>query len=279
LNPQSTRLTMRDLTKLAIFSWAPDNPKAIVIIVHGYADHARRFSHVAEYLVQQGYTVHAADQRGHGASKAESHGYFERFTTQADDLARVIEWAHAEPKGLPLFLLGHSVGGLLSLYYAISGQSALKGLLLSATYMATSKDVPAVQATVVRTLNVIAPHVAIIPRVEAAALSHDQTVVNSYLTDPDVYRGKISAHVTVETVDASDHVLANLGKITLPILVMHGTADRIANPKSSQIIYVGVASTDKTLKLYDGFYHEIMNETDKARVLADIGDWLARHIQ
>src|SRR5436305_9279226 len=107
---------MPDGTKLAAFSWIPDSPKASVVIAHGYADHARRFSHVAEYLVQQGYTVHAADQRGHGANKADSHGYFERFAAQRDDLARVIEWAHAEPEGLPLFLLGHSVGGLLSLY-------------------------------------------------------------------------------------------------------------------------------------------------------------------
>lgn len=278
MNPQTNTLTMPDGTNLAVFSWIPDSPKATIVIAHGYADHARRFSHVAEYLVQQGYAVYAADQRGHGASKGDAHGYFERFATQSDDMARVIAWASAERKGLPLFLLGHSMGGLLSLIYAIGDQSALKGLLVSATFMATSKDVPAVQSLVVRAINRVAPRMAVVPRVDAAALSHDQSVVNSYLTDPDVFQGKPSARVSVEAVDASDYVLANLRKITLPILIMHGTADRIANPKYSQIIYDSVGSKDKTLKLYDGFYHEIMNEIDKARVLADVGDWLARHL-
>src|SRR5438105_2371563 len=178
---------MPDGTKLAAFSWTPDSPKASVVIAHGYADHARRFSHVAEYLVQQGYAVYAADQRGHGGSKANSHGYFERFATQRDDLARVIEWARMERKGLPLFLLGHSMGGLLSLYYAIGDQSALKGLLLSATFMAASKDIPAAQSMIVRAINRVAPRLAVVDRVEAAALSHDQSVVDSYVTDPDVY--------------------------------------------------------------------------------------------
>lgn len=269
---------MPDGTKIAVFSWIPENPKATVVIAHGYADHARRFAHVAEYLVDQGYVVYAADQRGHGGSKGDSHGYFERFSTQRDDLARVIAWAGDERKDLPLFLLGHSMGGLLSLYYVLGDQSALKGLLLSATFMTTSKDVPAVQAIAVRAINRVAPRMAVVPRVDASLLSHEQSVVNSYLTDPDVFQGKPSARVSVEAVDTSDHVLANLGKITLPILVMHGTADRIANPKYSQIIYDSVGSKDKTLKLYDGFYHEIMNETDKARVLADVGDWLARHM-
>src|SRR5258708_12395469 len=116
---------MRDLTKLSVFSWTPDNPKAIVVIAHGYADHARRFGHVAEYLVQQGYTVHASDQRGHGASKADSHGYLERFATQRDDLSRVIEWAHADPKALPSSLPGHTLSPLLSLYYTFAHQPSL----------------------------------------------------------------------------------------------------------------------------------------------------------
>jgi alpha-beta hydrolase superfamily lysophospholipase len=270
-------LTAADGTKLFTQRWTPpEGSKGTIVIAHGYAEHSGRYQHVAEYFVQQGYAVYALDHRGHGHSQGETLGYFERFENLSDDLRRVIEWARAEERVGPLFLLGHSMGGLLSLYTVIHAQAMLKGLVLSGPLFPTSNTVALPMRILARTLGMIAPHAGTLA-LDSNTISKDPEVVQAYDSDPNVYHGKIPARVGAEWIAAADYIKANFSRITLPILILHGSADRLVLPTSSQVIHDGVSSPDKTLKIYDGLYHEILNEPEKQRVLADIWVWLASH--
>ncbi|MEP7284932.1 MAG: lysophospholipase [Chloroflexota bacterium] len=269
---------MQDALNQATRIWLPkdNNVKGIIVIAHGYGEHSGRYQHVADYFVQQGYAIYAADHRGHGRNRGTKLGYFDRFDLLYDDLKRVIARAREEQRG-PLFLLGHSVGGLLALYYAIKNQSTLNGLIVSAPYVRSNAEIPAPMQMVARFLSRVAPRLGIVPPPDVSTLSKDPQVVKDYETDPDVLHTQVTARVGVELVEAGDTVRANLGKITLPILILHGSLDRLANPKYAQDVYDGVSSPDKTIKIYEGLYHEILNEPEKARVLADIWVWMAAH--
>src|SRR5262249_31008940 len=146
----------------------------------------------------QGYALYAADHRGHGVNRGETFGYFERFSALAEDLKRVVELARSEQK--MVVLLGHSMGGLLSLYYTIKYQSTLQDLIVSAPLVTASSEFPAAQRSIVRLLSNIAPRMGV-QALESATVSRDQAVVQKYDNDPQVYRGKIRARVAAELVD------------------------------------------------------------------------------
>ena len=148
MKQQTNSLKTNDGLSLLTRLWRPDNnARGTIVIAHGYGEHSGRYRHVAEYFVQQGYAVYALDHRGHGQSRGDLLGYFERFEMMADDLRRFIEWVRTEDKAGPLFLLGHSMGGLVALYYTISNQAMLKGLVLSGTLLPTSNTVSASSRT------------------------------------------------------------------------------------------------------------------------------------
>jgi len=278
---QTSNLPVRDGFPLFLHTWQPDSSEiGGIVIAHGFGDHGGRYQHVAEYLTGQGYAIYAPDHRGHGRTArnpGQTIGYFDDFEVLVEDLKAVLDFARREADKKPLFLLGHSVGGLMSLYTVIKYQPSLNGLILSASYVLNRADFPAVQLAIGRVLSSIAPRAPIVDKVSSAVLSHDPAIVSGYDADPDVFHGKVSARVGTELLDAADFVRANLSKITLPALVMHGGADPLANPAFSEAIYAGLGSKDKTIKRYDGFLHEILNETQKDRVLDDIGAWLAAH--
>ncbi|MHB8628259.1 MAG: alpha/beta hydrolase [Aggregatilineales bacterium] len=277
-------LTLPGRSLLAAICWQPDTgqERAVIVLAHGYGEHFGRYIHVAEYLTQQGYLVYAFDHRGHGETHRHQAartplGYYDQFRVLVDDLNAVIQQTHAEHVNQPLFLFGHSMGGLIAAYATILDSSLLRGLILSAPAIAASADVPVVQKLIGRTLSRIAPQAGAVPRISSSMLSRDPDVGRAYDADPKVAHTKMTARVGVEMVNASDYVLDNADKISLPILIMHGSSDRIVNPKSSQMLYDRVHSADKTLKIYEGFYHESLNEIGKERVLADLASWLANH--
>jgi len=268
-----------DHTALVVHRWTPDTPaRALIVLGHGYGEHAGRYQHVAEILTTRGYSIDAPDYRGHGKTAQGTFGYFEHFDKLIDDLNAVVERVAAQGAGKPLFLLGHSVGGLLVLDYVLHYPSHIRGLVASAPYVNTIAHVPAVQRTVLRALNKIAPHAAMVPPVDAKILSHDPAIVKGYDADPLVHHGSVSARVSVELLNAGDYVRANAAKITLPALILHGKSDALAMPEFGQTVYDRLGSPDKTIKLYDNFYHEILNELGKEQVMADIVAWLDAHM-
>src|SRR5258708_15740059 len=161
---KASKLDMGDGFELATQAWKPDVPaKAILVITHGLAEHMGRYTHVADYFVQQSYAVYGFDDRGHGDVAPDRFGYFERFDTLSEDLRRFIEWTKWDNPNFPVFLLGHSMGGLLALYYTVLFPPRLPPLLVSAPLLLGSGEFPAAQQMVVRALTTTSPKLALQP--------------------------------------------------------------------------------------------------------------------
>lgn len=268
--------TASDGFRLFEQSWLPQTePKAVVIIIHGYAEHSTRYTHVAEYLTASGYAVFTFDLRGHGKSDGKNTylNSFDEYLTDVDTFLARVKESHP---GTKIFLLGHSMGGAISSLYTITRRPELAGLLLSGAAVKISDDISPLLIKLSGVIAKILPKLPTI-KLDGTAISRDPNVVENYDSDPLNYRGGIPARSGAELTHATVAIQKNMEAIKLPLLVMHGTADRLADPEGSKQIYARASSEDKTLKLYEGFYHEILNEPEQKRVLGDIVDWLNKH--
>jgi acylglycerol lipase len=252
-------------------AWLPDGePKAVVVIAHGGGEHASRYAHVADHLNGAGYAVYAPDHRGHGRTGQGAN--IERMALVVSDLDALVTLAAERHPGAKVFLLGHSMGGAIAISYALAHQERLAGLLLSGPAAALETASPATRAAS-RVLSAVAPRLGVFS-VEVSGISRDPEVVRAYESDPLVHHGKLPARTVGELVAAATAFPDAVGRITLPLLVMHGAADRVTPPAGSRMVHDGAGSSDKTLELYDGLYHEILNEPEQDRVLADVTSWL-----
>lgn len=176
-----------------------------------------------------------------------------------------------------IFMVGHSLGGTIAVAYAIRYQHDVDGLILSGTSLKVNVRRLPLMTVIARVASLFLPRLGM-QAIDASAISQDKTVVAAYVNDPLVYRGKIRARLGAELISMTQKLPPLLSKLELPMLIMHGTSDRLADPEGSQMLYERVSSTDKTLKLYDGFYHEIFNEPGRHQVLAEMKTWLLKHI-
>jgi alpha-beta hydrolase superfamily lysophospholipase len=199
-----------------------------------------------------------------------------RFADYSDDLATVITRSRDRWPAQHFVLLGHSMGGLIALDYAIRPGSSLDGLVLSAP-AACPGDVSKVKIAVGRVLSVVVPNAGVL-RLPLNRISRDQAVVDAYNSDPLVFRRPISARLGAEMLDAMDRVDAALPAMRMPLLVMQGTDDGLVDPGCGPHVYERAGSPDKTLKMYEGLWHEIFNEPERDRVLADLTAWLQSHL-
>lgn len=253
-------------------AWLPEaEARAVVVIAHGGGEHSGRYAHVGEHLAGAGYAVYALDHRGHGRSHGNGAN-IEGIDLVVADLDGFVTLAAERHPGLPVYLLGHSMGGAIAISYAIRHQDRLAGLLLSGA----AADVTAlnkVELVAGRVLSRIAPKVGVFG-VTSSAVSRDPETVRAYDTDPLVHHGKLPARTIGELVSAGLRFPDEVRRIDIPLLVMHGTADELTPPAGSEMVHERAASADKALKLYDGLYHEIFNEPERAQVLADVTSWL-----
>jgi acylglycerol lipase len=254
-------------------SWAPDDARGVVVLAHGLSEHSGRYEHVAERLVEAGLALHALDHRGHGRSVGPRA--LVDLGTAVADLDTLVDTA-AEP-GLPLFLLGHSMGGLVATEYAIRHQDKLEGLVLSAPLAALEAASP-VTRLAAKALSVVAPRLGVV-EIDSALVSRDPEVVRAYDADPLVHRGKLPARTVSQLASAIASLPERARAITVPVLIMYGSADRLAPPAGSVMLESVISSRDKTLKVYDGLYHEIFNEPERGQVLADLIAWLSAHVE
>jgi acylglycerol lipase len=192
------------------------------------------------------------------------------------DLDELVVLAGEAHSGVPVFLLGHSMGGAISLSYAIRHQQRLTGLILSSP-VAAIDDAPAPARLVARTLSVVSPKVGLLA-LDPSLVSRDQAVVEAYESDPLVHHGKLPARTVVELATAAHSFPDTVGQITIPTLIMYGTADRLVPPRGSVMLGERIGSRDKTVKAYEGLCHEIMNEPEQAQVLDDMCAWIAAHV-
>jgi alpha-beta hydrolase superfamily lysophospholipase len=254
------------------------NPKAILLVVHGWAEHSGRYTNLVNHFVPKGYAIYALDQRGHGKSEGV-RGYVERFSDYLDDLETFIQIVKNEYADRNIFLVGHSMGATVATAYTATGtnQQDLAGLILSGVGIKPGQSLSSALIPLARLMSIVTPKMGVMV-LDASAICQDNAVVDVYINDPLVYRGKITCRFGAEMLATLRKLPAEMPQINLPILIMHGTADRLCNPEGSQILYDTVGSNDRTLKLYDGFYHEIFNEPGHKQVLADTEEWIVARI-
>ena len=267
------KFTGRNNYSLYRQAWLPDGkPIAVLIIVHGIAEHSGRYANVVNYFVPRGYAIYSFDQRGHGKSE-DKRGYVERFSYYLDDLKTYYDMVKKENTNTKIFMVGYSMGGTIATAYAIEHQSELKGLILSGATLKLGSSVTKLTIFMGRVLSLLIPKMGI-TALDVSGLSRDKAVVEAYINDPLVYTGKISARLGVEFLNTMGKLPSRIPELSLPILIMHGSADRLSDPSSSRMLFEHISSKDKTLKLYEGFYHEIFNEHQGQQVFADLEAWL-----
>ena len=271
--------TFKGLNGLELYhtAWLPDkDTKAVIIAVHGLAEHIGRYKNVVNYLVPRGYAVYGLDHRGHGKSQG-TKGYVDRFDDYIIDLKTFYDMVRKEQPDKKIFMLGHSLGGLIAVDYAIKYQAELAGLVVSAPLLQIGESVSPATVVMAKIISALAPKMGV-TTLDASAISRDKAVVDAYVNDPLVYRGKTSARLGVEMIKITTALPAMIPTITLPILIMYGTEDRLCDPEGSKMLYDKADSKDKTLKAYKGLYHEIFNEPEHDAVLADVDAWLSARI-
>jgi len=271
--------TLSTANGLALYttSYRPEAPpQAVVVIVHGIGEHCGRYQHVAEWLCAHGYAVSTLDLCGHGQSEG-ARVIVDTFNDYADDVDSLITHTEQRFPGIPLFLLGHSMGGTIILYYALTHTRNVRGLILSGAALEMGSDIPLFLQRISHLLGKLLPKLPTI-KLASAGLCSDEKVAQAYDADPLVYHGGIPARTGSELIKAVAFIRENLSRLQLPALILHGEKDPLVNAVGSQSLYDEIASEDKKLVIYSGFYHEILNEPEREQVLQEIGSWLDTHL-
>jgi acylglycerol lipase len=257
--------------QILVRSWRPEGAaRGVVAIVHGVNSHSGYYTWVADQLVARGLAVYALDLHGRGKSDGERF-YLEEIGDYLDDVRALVALAKSREAGLPVYLLGHSAGGVISCVYTLEHQAELAGLICES--FAFQVAAPDFALAVVKGLSHLAPHAHVL-RLKNEEFSRDPRVVQAMNDDPLIAHEVQPTKTVAELVRADERLKKEFPLITLPVLILHGTADKVTNPKGSQLFYDTAGSTDKTLKLYDGHVHDLLNDIDKEVVMADIQGWI-----
>jgi alpha-beta hydrolase superfamily lysophospholipase len=252
----------------------PDgDPKAVVLLVHGYGEHCGRYQHVIARLTQGDYAVYTLDHRGHGRSEGLRTyvDYMEQFV---EDLKLYFDRIKAENPGKKRIVLGHSMGALISLAFTQAYQSEIDLLIISGAPVAADANVSPALIWAGKILTRVTPRLHLLPTGKPGILSSDPEVDIAWDKDPLTNKKPLRVRLGVEINNMARKVRERLPELSLPMLIMHGEDDKLVNPIGSQITYDKVSSADKTLRFYAGMRHEVMNEIQKEQVLTDIVDWL-----
>ncbi len=254
-------------------SWRPaGKPQAVVAIVHGFGEHSSRYTHVANEMVRRHMAVYGFDLRGHGRSPGQK-GHIDAFAEFREDVAAYLKMITRQEPNCPLFLLGHSLGGLIVLNYALHYPNGLSGVVASGPHLADPPVSP-VLVKIGQMLSSVWPTFSINAGLDTQALSRDAQEVQAYENDPLVH-GKATPRLSTELATAVEWTQAHASEFQPPLLIIHGDADTLTNPAASYHFYENVKSPKKTYISYEGGYHESFNDIHRERVLTEVGQWLA----
>ncbi len=275
----SKTMTASDGLCLRSFAWQPTQMpvRGVVVITHGIRDYAVRYQRFAEQLTKQGFAVFAQDLRGH----AHSGGDRQRFDSMArmvQDTDMMVNEAKQRYPKVPLYVYGHSLGGLITSAYSLDHADKLSGVILSGAALKRPHSVSGFSAGVAQIVAMVAPGLKVV-QVDDSEFSKDKSVMAALASDPLVSRDKLPAATAAATLKAIADVQERMGRLKLPLMVMYGTADSVNPIEGSQAFIQAVASTDKTLKTYPGVYHDMLNEPERDQIAADIIAWLVARTQ
>ena len=261
--------------RLFLRHWpAQGQPSASLVICHGFNAHSGHYTRAAEVFAQRGLAVTALDLRGRGQSDGERF-YVESIDDYVTDLAQAVDLARAMHPDLPVYLLGHSAGGVTAVTFALEHPARIAGLISES--FAFRVFAPDVALALLKGASHIVPHVHAV-RLKMTDFSRDPAWVAHLDADP-LVKDEVQPIQTMAALARADDRLAQaLGRIAVPVLILHGTADKATRPEGSQAFFDAAGSSDKTLKLYDGFVHDLLNDVDRDRVTNDIGNWIVGRV-
>lgn len=263
-------------TEIFFQNWGVDVPRGILVIAHGVGEHSGRYDNIINELKGDRILIYALDHRGHGRSGGK-RGHVDSFMDYIYDLKLFIDLINEENSSLPLILLGHSMGGVIACKYALTYSEDIDGLVLSSAGMVLAVKVPAWKKSLGNMLSRYLPSVTMATGLESKELSHDTNVVEAYENDRMVH-DHVSAKWYTEYIKAGEECLNRALELRMPLLVFHGKDDRIVDYTGSESIFSNASSIEKQLYLYDGLYHETMNESENKIVLQNIKRWIMKII-
>jgi alpha-beta hydrolase superfamily lysophospholipase len=253
----------------------PSGLKAVLGIIHGYADHGARYRHVMGALAEHGIGSVAIDMRGHGRA-AGTRGFCNRFDEFLDDAREVRRLVDERAKGAPLFLFGHSFGGLVATSSILESPGKFRGLVLSAPFFGLALEVPRLKLLGGKVASRLYPKLGLPSGLTGKDMTHDAERARAYDEDPLVFKNATSRWFT-ETVEAQERAFANASRLTLPLYVAFGTGDKVASMTAAKRFFDAAGSTDKTWDPREGLYHEVLNEPSWKDLAESIARWVIAH--
>lgn len=256
-------------------SWRPEGtPRAVTVLIHGFNAHSGYMAWPAEQFATNSFAAYALDLRGRGKSEGERF-YVEQFSDYLGDVDKLVEIARAENPGLPVYVLGHSAGGVIASSYVFDHQDKIAGLICES--FALDVGLPDAAALLIKGISHIAPHLHLYT-LKNEIFSRDPEAVAAMNSDPLIANERQPAETAAELIKAAERLKENMPRFRVPVFIIHGTADKATRYQGSQYFYDNVGSEDKTLKLYEGHYHDLLNDIDKEIVMADILAWVIERV-
>jgi len=253
--------------------WTPETaPRAVVVLSHGLGEHARRYDHVARRFGADGLVTYALDHRGHGRSGGK-RVLCKDISEYTGDFGTLVGIAGREYPGCKRIVLGHSMGGGIVFAYGVEHPDDYDLMVLSGPAVAAQAAVPPALAFVAKILGAIVPGLPL-QKLDSSAISRDPAVVAAYDTDPLVHHGKVPAGVARALLLVGETMPQRAPALTAPLLVVHGSQDRLVSVDGSRRLVEAVGSSDRELKVYPGLYHEVFNEPEQDLVLDDVVSWI-----
>lgn len=270
--------TTHDGLKLYLQAWLPETPKASLLLVHGLGEHSGRYGEMVAKLNNLGVAVFTFDGRGHGKSaEGKPTAYFDSYEDYLRDIDVLFGKAKNYLPGLPSFLYGHSMGGGLVAAYVLKYKPQAAGVILSSPAIKEAEGTSYLLITISGLINKLLPKYKVL-KLDVAGVSRIPEEVEKYKTDPLVYQENIPARTGYELYQMMQFIQSKAESFELPFLLLHGDADRLTNPKGSQLLASKAQSTDKTFKIFHGGYHELINDSDREEVMKLISDWVEERI-